>query len=176
MIATVTKSGRAAIAASIAARPTYLAWGSGEAAWDEMGDAELPPLIDCTSLFNEVGIRKASLVGFCEPSETGDIVVPIGTTADGTGVEVARYQQKETPTPYLYIKTAFDFSDAPDAVLREIGVFLGTVPDSDLPPGQMYFTPEEIASPGELLAIQIVRPKILRSPAVRQIIEIVLPL
>lgn len=174
-VATLTKTGRAAIAASIAARPIFLGWGAGEVAWDNMGDADLPSLLERETLFNEIGIRKASVVGFCEPSETGDIVVPIGATADGAGVETARYQQKTEPTPYLYIKTAFDFGDAPNDTIREIGIFLSTEPNPDLPPGQMYFTPDQIAQPGDLLAMQIVRPKILRSPSVRQILELVLP-
>lgn len=174
-IATLTKSGRAAIAQSIADRPVYLAWGTGEIEWDNLGDADLPSLIDRTSLFNEIGARRASVIGFCEPDEAGDIVVPVGTTPEG-GVEVARYQQKPDPTPYLYIKTAFDFSDAKDAVIREVGIFLDTIPDPDLPPGQMYFTTEQLENLGRLLAMQILRPKILRSPAVRQIIEFVLPI
>ena len=175
-IATLTECGRAAIAASIAAKSVFLGWGAGEEAWDNMGDADLPSLLKRKALFNEIGIRRASVVGFCEPSETGDIVVPIGTTADGTGVETARYQQQAEPIPYLYIKAAFDFEDAANDVIREIGIFLNTEPKPELPVGQMYFTPDQIAKPGDLLAIQIVRPKILRSPAVRQILELVLPI
>lgn len=174
-VATLTRPGRAAIAKTIAERPIFLGWGTGEAAWDNMGDADLPSLLERATLFNEIGIRRASVVGFCEPSETGDIVVPIGTAADG-GVETARYQQKSTPTPYLYIKVNFDFADAQNDVIREVGLFLDVEPKADLPPGQMYFKPSEIENPGELLAIQIVRPKILRSPAVRQILELVLPI
>lgn len=175
-IATLTKRGRSAIAKAIAANPVFLAWGSGLPEWDALGDADLPSLLDRKALYNEVGTRKASVVGFCEPSDTGDIVVPIGLTADGTGVETACYQQKAEPTPYLYVKTAFDFADAANDTIREIGIFLSTEPNSDLPPGQMYFTPDQIAQPGDLLAMQIVRPKILRSPAVRQILELVLPI
>lgn len=174
-IATLTKSGRAAIAAAIAARPIFLGWGTGEVAWDNMGDADLPSLIDCKTLFSAIGLRRASIVGFCEPADDGDIIVPIGTAADG-GVETARYQQKTEPTPYIYIKAAFDFEDAQNDTVREVGIFLDTEPKADLPPGQMYFTPEQIEKTGSLLAIQIVRPKILRSPAVRQILELVLPI
>ena len=175
-IATITKSGRSAIAAAIAAKPVHIAWGSGVASWDSLGDADLPSLIDCKSLYAEVGIREASVVGFCVPDEAGDIVVPIGLSADGTTVETARYQQKTEPTPYLYIRCAFDFGDAKNDTIREVGIILDAKPKADLPSGQQYFTPDEMATPGSLLAIQIVRPKILRSPAVRQIIEMVLPI
>lgn len=174
-IATLTKSGRASIARKIAADPVYIAWGEGEAAWDDLADAELPSLVDRTALYNPVGLRRASIVGFCEPSDTGDIVVPIGTTPTG-GVEEARYQQKTEPAPYLYIRAMFDFADASSATIREVGIMLDCEPQSDLPPGQMYFAPEQMAEAGDLLAIQILRPKILRSPAVRQIIEFVLPI
>ena len=122
-IATLTKCGRAAIAKAIAANPVYLAWGSGLEEWDNMGDADLPSLLDRKSLYNEIGIRRASVVGFCEPADTGDIVVPIGMGADGVTVETARYMQMPDPTPYLYIKAAFDFGDAANDTIREIGRF-----------------------------------------------------
>lgn len=174
-VATITNHGRAVIAGCIAEKSIWLAWGSGEEAWDNMGDADLPSLVDRKSLFTAIGIRRASVVGFCEPAEDGDIVVPVGTAADG-GVEVARYQRKDEPAPYLYIKAAYDFEDARDATIREVALVLNAEPKQDLPPGQMYFTPEEMERQGDLLAMQIVRPKILRSPAVRQILELVLPI
>lgn len=215
-VATLTKSGRAAIAATIAQRPIFLGWGTGEEGWDSMADPDLPQLQDCKKLFCEIGRRRASVVGFCEPVEDGgdssdeigdtgadggtegegetgdeaaarasaavtiqqddgDIVVPTGTAADGS-VETVRYRLKAEPTPYLYIRVNFDFGDAPNDVIREIGIFLNAEPKAGLPAGQMYFVPEEIEKPGELLAMQIVRPKILRSPSVRQILELVLPI
>ena len=45
-----------------------------------------------------------------------------------------------------------------------------------LPPGQRYFTPGDLESPGLLVAVQIIRPAINRSPSVRQTIEFVLPI
>jgi len=46
----------------------------------------------------------------------------------------------------------------------------------DLPPGQRYFTPDNLKSPGLLVAAQIIVPPINRSPSVRQTIEFVLPI
>lgn len=174
-LATLTKSGRAAIASAIAARPLHLAWGTGREEWDGQEDDALPSLVERTELFSEVGRRTASAVGFAEPDEAGGIVVPVGTRPDGT-VEVARYRQSTEATPYLYVRVNYDFADASNAVIRELGIFMDTVTKEGLPPGQLYFTPAELEDPGRLLAAQILRPSILRSPAVRQTIEFVLPI
>ena len=48
-LATLTKTGRAAIVKSIAARDIFLAWGTGEEAWDA-DDAVLPSLVDITAI------------------------------------------------------------------------------------------------------------------------------
>ena len=81
-LATLTKSGRAAIASAIAARPLHLAWGIGLEEWDAMTDEELPSLVERTELFNEIGRRVSSWTGFAEPDEKGGIVVPTGTLPD----------------------------------------------------------------------------------------------
>lgn len=48
-LATLTKTGRAAIALALSSRPIHLAWGSGDAAWDAE-DAQLPNLVNATAL------------------------------------------------------------------------------------------------------------------------------
>ena len=57
-LATLTKTGRAAIVKAIAARDIFLAWGTGEEAWDA-DDAVLPSLVDITAITGEVGRRRA---------------------------------------------------------------------------------------------------------------------
>lgn len=175
MLATLTNSGRAGIAAAIMARPLAFAWGTGDPAWDDMEDDLLPSLVERTALYNEIGRRLVSSVTFAVPEENGGIVVPVGTMPDGS-VEEARYATSLEPTPYLYMRCNYDFGDAANAEIREIGVFMDTELVSDLPPGQRYFTPGEIAKPGTLMAMQILRPRILRNPSVRQSIEFVLPI
>lgn len=69
-LATLTKTGRAAIVKSIAARDIFLAWGTGEEAWDA-DDAVLPSLVDITAITGEVGRRRASSVGFVTPDDAG---------------------------------------------------------------------------------------------------------
>lgn len=175
ILATLTTSGRAAIAAAIAARPLHLAWGTGDPAWDDMAEDQLPGLVDRTALFAEVGRRATSVVGFAEPDEAGGIVVPVGRRPDGT-VEEARYRQSTEPTPYIYMRVNFDFADACDDIIREMGIFMDTQTIPDLPPGQLYFKPDEIENPGRLLAVQILDAPINRSMSVRQTIEFVLPI
>ena len=47
-LATLTNTGRAAIASAIASRPLHLAWGTGDPAWDA-DDASLPSLVNATA-------------------------------------------------------------------------------------------------------------------------------
>ena len=172
-LATLTNTGRAAIARAIAGRPLHLAWGAGDPAWDAE-DATLPSLVDATALTAEVGRRLATAVGYVEPDEEGDIVIPVAT-GSGTATN-KRYRQVTGPTAYLYIRVNFNFEDASSTIIREVGVFMDTVPAQGLPEGQRYFTPGEISDPGLLLAAEILTPAIARSPSVRQPVEFVLPI
>lgn len=81
-LATLTKTGRAAIALAISSRPLHLARGSGDPAWDADG-ATLPSLVDSTALLNELGRRTPSHIGFVEPDEAGGIVIPVSTGSEG---------------------------------------------------------------------------------------------
>lgn len=174
-LATLTHTGRAAIAKAMSARPLHLAWGSGDPAWEEEG-AEFPSLVTATALVNELGRRTPSVIGFVEPDEAGAIVIPVSVGSDGS-VQEARYRLvPDKPTPYLYVLTHFDYGDASNAVVREMGVFMDTVVKEGLPPGQRYFTPAELEDPGLLLAVQIITPPMNRSASVRQSVEFVLPI
>lgn len=173
-MATLTICGRSAIAEALAEKPIYLAWGEGDIAWDGLPDGDLPPLAGRTALFGEIGRRLCESVSFAEPDNEGDISVPVALLPDGT-VELARYVRKTEPTPYLYFNVKYDFADAATATIRELGIFRGGAPDPALPAGQRYFRPEQMIDQGKLLAIQIIRPSILRSPSVRQVISFVLP-
>jgi hypothetical protein len=174
-VAVLTRVGRAALVKSVKERVLMLAWGTGDPAWDDPGYPDFPPLVDATALVAEVGRRLPTLVAFATPDETGDIVIPKGVTPGGE-VQEARYALSETPTPYLYVQTNFNFADAADATIREMAVFMDSVPVDGLPPGQKYFLPGEIADPGMILAVQIFTPAINRSPSVRQTIDYVMPL
>lgn len=157
-MAILTTSGRIAIAKAIQNENIHLAWGSGDPSWDTTPAQE--PL-SATGLVTEVGRRKASVVGYCTPDDQGEIITTNG-----------RFQPSQTPTQYLFFRFAFDFTDGGEATIRELGVFVGTVTDPDLPSGQMYFLPGQIVSPGTLLLIERIT-AVPRSPSVRTTYETV---
>ncbi|MCL2344811.1 MAG: hypothetical protein FWC58_03030, partial [Desulfobulbus sp.] len=159
----LTLSGRAAIAAAVATRPLHLAWGTGDPAWD---GAPLPESTLATGLFNEIGRRALTLWQFVLPDDNGAIT--INDVDDPTIIQ--SFAPSPVPTNHLYLLFNFDFLDAPAATIREIGVFMGTVVDPGLPPGQKYFTPGELSDPGILLAIEHL-PFFNRQPSVRQTFE-----
>lgn len=157
-MAILTDSGRAAVATAIKAQEIHLAWGEGLVDWDVT-----PPTESTTTsaLLMEVGRRKVTQALFCLPSPTGEIVVSEG-----------RFTVSATPTKYLYLRFAFDFEDSPAAVLRELGIFIGTVVDPSVPVGQDYVVPSELNDPGQLLALEYID-KLQRSPQIRQQFEFV---
>lgn len=157
-MAILTNSGRVAMAQSVKAQAIHLAWGSGSAAWDT---TPVPESIESSALLAEIGRRKASYVAYCAPSETGEIIVPTG-----------RFTESQTPTKHLYMRFAFDFTDAPTSTIRELAVMVGSVTNPALPAGQMYFAPAEVTSPGTLLVIEHIQ-KFERSASVRQTFEFV---
>nr|WP_294510083.1 hypothetical protein [uncultured Bilophila sp.] len=123
--ATLTQTGRAAITLAIFSRPLHLAWGIGSAAWDAEG-ATLPSLVSATKLVAEVGRRTPTSIGFVTPDEPGDIVIPVSVGAEGA-VQEARYRLvTDGPTPYLYVRTAYNYSEASNAVIREMWLFMDT--------------------------------------------------
>lgn len=107
--------------------------------------------------------------------EAGGIVIPVATGSEGA-VQEARYRLATEPTPYLYVQTAYAYSDASNAIIREMGLFMDTEFVEGLPEGQRYFVPDDLKNPGLLLAAQIILPRINRSPSVRQTVEFVLPI
>lgn len=153
----LTKSGRVVIAESIAARPIYLAWGTGNGSWT------VPPTesVNAVALLSEIGRRIATEVAFAVPDVAGDIVLPTG-----------RFTRSVTPTNFLYVNTVYDFADASSSVIREVGVFVGATMSSGLPVGKKYFVPADYVLPGRMLHLENMAP-IYRSPAIRPSFEIV---
>lgn len=160
-MAILTDSGRAAAAMAVKAQPIHLAWGGGDPAWDDLPDPA-PEQTTTTALMNEYGRRRATQVLYCLPDVNGELVLPNG-----------RFTASATPTKYLYMRFAFDFTDAPAAVIRELAVFIGTNAVAGVPPGQDYLIPAEIQDPGMMLALQHI-PKLIRSASVRQQFEFVI--
>jgi hypothetical protein len=158
-MAVLSTSGRVAVAEALSVRPIHLAWGTGDPTWDETPVSES---VDATELTNELGRVQAKVIGFATPDALGEIEVPTG-----------HYTMSENPTNHLYLRFDFGFADAADQVIREAGVFLDTVVVDDLPNGQRYLVPTDIANTGRLLAIEHFT-GVVRSPLVRQQFEMVL--
>lgn len=160
-MATLTHSGRAALAAALASQTLHFAWGTGDVAWDT---TPVPEPIDATALVNEVGRRLVTQVQFVTEDPTGEIIVPTG-----------RYTVSATPTRHLLFRIAYDFGDAPASVIREVALFAGTEVQAGLPAGQRYLEPGQIVAPGTLVALERITP-INRSPATRETFEHVITL
>ena len=88
---------------------------------------------------------------------------------------IKRYAQTDEPTPFLYVRCNFDNADAQNSTIREMALFGGTETNAELPPGQEYFTPDQITFPGFMVAAEIIVPCFARSPSVRESYEFVLP-
>lgn len=153
--------GRTALAVAIKTQPLHVAWGTGNPAWDS---APEPEPTNATALVSEVGRRTATSVDYVLPDAAGTIVLPTGD----------KYSVSPTPTPWVYVRTVFEFGDAVGATIREIGLFVGTQTDGALPPGQRYFTPAQVVSPGRLYLLNR-QERIVRSGGTYQAIEFVLP-
>jgi len=139
-MAILPKSGRAAIAKAIKTQSIHLAWGLGDSAWTTPPDENA----EATGLIAEVGRRALTESAFVVPDEAGNIVI------DGAGT----FSRTTEETNQIFLSFKFDATDAPTAVIREIGVFIGTVIASGLPAGQKYFSTSEIVDPGTLLQLE----------------------
>ncbi|MDL2268885.1 hypothetical protein LJC71_05015 [Desulfosarcina sp. OttesenSCG-928-A07] len=169
-LATRKKIGRTAIAHAVSLRPIHVAWGIGQTTWGESTDYE--PIMESiieNGLYAEVGRRTPTVVGFVEPDPDGDIIIPVSET------ETAYYKRVDDPTPYLYVKAAFEYNEASDAVIREIAVCTETVLVDGLPPGQRYFTPDQVVSKGYALAALAFQPPQNRVPYIRPTYHFVIP-
>lgn len=219
-MAILTKSGRAAIAASIKQQPIHLAWGTGDPTWENLytftktfannqiqldhqpvkdvsitkgnttfiagtdysvdsvmgvitrlpnGNLENNATvaisyiyatpsepITANALLNEVGRRTADEVLFCVGDEDGDLITPTG-----------RFKASSTPTNNLFLRFTFDFDNASNQIIRELGVMVGTLTKPDLPAGQRYFAPTDIDESGILLVLEHTVP-LIRTAATRE--------
>jgi hypothetical protein len=59
---------------------------------------------------------------FCVGDENGDLITPTG-----------RFKASSTPTNNLFLRFTFDFDNASNQIIRELGVMVGTLTKPDLP-------------------------------------------
>lgn len=160
-MAVLVDGGRAALATAILnSDAIHVAWGAGDESWGGTPPAES---LSATALVDEIGRRKATEVAYVEADELGTIVLPNGT-----------WSITATPTQFLYVRTLFAFADAPSAVIREVAVFLNTVAEVGVPPGQLYLEPADVADAGQMYSLQNLSAAITRSPTTREQFEFVL--
>ncbi|WP_353272738.1 hypothetical protein [Wolbachia endosymbiont (group A) of Urophora cardui] len=115
-----------------------------------------PEPITSQKLLNELGRRTADEVLFCKGDENGELITPSG-----------RFKSSAVPTNNLYLKFTFDFTDAANQVIRELGVMVGTKVKKELPEGQRYFEPQDIEEHGILLVLEHTVP-LIRTSATRE--------
>ena len=158
----LTISGRTAMAEALIEQPIHMAWGVGEATWDNVN----PPneSVDAIALVEEVGRRAVFEKRFVVPDDDGDIVVPNG-----------RFSFSDIPTRNAYFSFKLDFEDAADKIIRELAVYTNTETDSALPLGQKYFFGTHITNQGILLLLENITP-VYRNAATRETFEFVVTL
>ncbi|WP_353285284.1 hypothetical protein [Wolbachia endosymbiont (group A) of Beris morrisii] len=115
-----------------------------------------PEPITSEKLLNELGRRTAQEVLFCTGDENEELLTPSG-----------RFKSSAVPTNNLFLKFTFDFTDAANQVIRELGVMVGTKIKEGLPRGQRYFEPKDVENPGILLVLEHTVP-LIRTAATRE--------
>jgi hypothetical protein len=137
----MTESGRAALALAVKNQTIHLAWGSGDADWD---DSPAAPDTDATELENEIGRVYAFNSLFVTPDTEGSILLPDNN----------RYTVSTDPTRHLYLDFKFGFTDGVGSTIRELGIFIGGVVKDSVAPGKTYLLPADLESPGILLMLE----------------------
>lgn len=120
--------------------------------------------IQASTLLHEVGRKAVDEVTFCVGDENGLLVTPTG-----------RFTATDTPTNQLYVHATFDFEDAANETIRELGIFIGTEVADSCPPGQRYFVPADLKDPGILLVLENTVP-LIRTAATREAFSFVITL
>ncbi|EJG5414282.1 hypothetical protein NAD41_000883 [Salmonella enterica] len=162
-MAILVESGRAAVATAIVGQPLHLAWGSGDVVWDS---STLPPApsTGATTLVAEVGRRVVTQTQYCTPKTGGEIIVSQGQfTAT----------PNNAPSKYLYLRFAYDFMDAANVDIRELGVFVGGTMNGAGTNGYWDTSRTPPTNPGQLLVLENIQ-KLHRSQQVKQQFEFVI--
>lgn len=114
------------------------------------------PPVDGTALLAEVGRRQAKSIEFVTLDPAGEIMTP----------DKLRWSISPTPTRHLCVHARFDFADASDETIREMAVFIDTIPHESVPAAKPYLLPEEVADRGIAFLVDHLEPTV-RSAASR---------
>lgn len=159
-MATLQNDGRTFLAEQFMAQAAFLAWGAGQAAWDT---TPVDEPTNATALVAELGRRKAITQAYVVADPAGPIELQSG-----------RYRVSTTPTPLVYLRFVFDYTDADGATVRELGIFAGATAKSTVPATKTYWVPADLDKPGRCYAIDRVK-AFPRVNTVRQVFEYVVP-
>lgn len=158
----MVNSGHIAICRSMMNETFHLAWGNlPDNYFNPWGINNSPPVEDpnTNSLLQELGRRVAHAKSYAIEDVNGEIV------ANGT-----KWSLSNTPTRFIYLQFKFDDEDAAESIIYQLGIFIGTVKNPDVPEGKLYLLPSEIQDSGTLFMLENIVP-IARNPSTRQIFE-----
>jgi hypothetical protein len=166
MAMTMVDYGHEVLAQSVFNEDFHLAWGKTPDVFDTTGwDAgDTPPAetSNTTDLMEEIGRRVVTLKAYVYEDPSGTII------ANGT-----KWKQSVDPTRHIYLQFKFDASDAVDKVIRQIGLFQGTVHDGGQVDGTTFMIPSELTDEGTLFMYQNIEP-VSRNASTREIYEYVI--
>ena len=140
-MAVLTYSARTILAQYILSKKLHLAIGTGKESWDTKLE---PPEYEATALIHEVGRKSLTRSFFVNEDDHGEIDMPNGR----------RFSYSESPTRFIYLHFMFNYGEGIAVPIREVGVFADTRVKAGLPETQSYFTPDQIQSPGTLIALE----------------------
>lgn len=134
-------AGRAALAAAVKSLPVTAAVGRGDGVWTD-APPDIPPT--AAGLVDPFAMVRPRQVNFVATDPAGAIEAPDGTL----------WAVSETPTKYLYMEFVLGFADAPEHHLREYAIYLSSRFAPETPPGATFVPWEQVADPGQLLALK----------------------
>lgn len=114
--------GHIALAISLINEDFYMAWGTipeGDPVWSANPPAMAP---STTQLTQEVGRRKVTMKAFCKEDPNGTIEA-----------NNKLWSLSEEPTRNIYLQFKFNSTDNIDKTLYQLSLFIGTIPNFDLP-------------------------------------------
>lgn len=167
MALVMTEAGHIAIAAAMKNMSFYLGVGGLPDDYPNkwaVTDKEIPPFDpNSTELILPFGYKKAQRVVYVvEDNINGSIVF-----------EDKRYSESQEPTSHLYIEFLLDTDEVVDKVIYQLGLFINLQPNPSLPPGQLFFTPDQVVDTGILYIGENVKP-IYKQSGVKEIYSLVL--
>ncbi len=141
-------SGHEALAKLFKERSDYHLGISGQGALPPWTTVPPVPDFDSVTMAEEYARRKVTNVSYAEPDVTGEI-----------GWEGSLWSLTSSITKYVYLNFSFEPSEGVGLEISQLGIFVGTVPQGAVPPGQYYLEPADILEAGTLMYLQNIVPR-----------------